>query len=155
MNRSVRLLALIAVVGSFGAAAAEAVEPCASSQNVLCRSVETEAGRGVVKLVGTLPSAQVSAPLSLLAVIPSPPPRTLGAKLWALVQSGVRLDGTVAPKFDDGPRLPGGGGGGFELAMVGVKIRFGETVVTELWGEIVGIELLDHSLSLDGTFRPF
>jgi hypothetical protein len=153
MNRSVRLLALIAVAGSFGAAAAEAVEPCAS-QNLLC-SAETEAGRGVVKLVGTLPSAQVRAPLSLLAVIPSPPPRTLGAKLWDLVQSGVRLDGTVAPKFDDGPPLPGGGGGGFELAMVGVKIRFGETVVTELWGEIVGIELLDHSLSLDGTFRPF
>ena len=153
MNRPVRLLALIAA-GSIEAAAAEAVEPCASPENVLCRAAEAEARRGVVKLVGMLPSARASAPLSLLAVIPSPPPRTLGAKLWDLVQSGVRLDGTVAPKFDDRPPLPGGGGR-FELAMVGVKIRFGETVVTELWGKIVGIELLDHTLSLDGTFRSF
>lgn len=155
MNRSVRLLALIAVAGSLRAAAAEAVEPCASPRDPLCRAGQGGAAGGVVKLIGTMPAAQAAAPLSLLAVIPSPPPRTLGAKLWDLVQSGVRLDGSVGPKFDDGPPLPGGGKRGFSLAMVGVKIRFGETFETELWGEVVGIELLDHSLSLDGTFRPF
>jgi hypothetical protein len=155
MNRSVRLLALVAVVGSLGAAAAEAVEPCPSPQDALCRAAERDAARGVVKLIASVRSVPEAAPLSLLAVIPSPPPRTLGAKLWDLVKSGVRVDGTVAPKFDDGPPLPGGGKRGFQLAMVGVKIRFGETLVPELWGEVVGIELLDHSLSLDGTFRPF
>jgi hypothetical protein len=153
MNRSVRLLALVAVAGSLRAATAEAVEPC-PPQDELCRAAERAAGRGVVKLIGWVPPAREAAPLSLLAVIPSPPPRTLGAKLWDLVKRGVRVDGTVVPKFDDGPPLPGGGNG-FELAMVGVKIRFGETLVPELWGEVVGIELLDHRLSLDGTFRPF
>ena len=155
MSRTVRLLALVAVAGSLGAAAAEAVELCAASESALCRTGASEAGAGAVKLIGTLPFAPESAPRSLLAVIPSPPPRTLGAKLWNLVQRGVRLDGTVAPKFDDGPPAQSTGKRGFQLAMVGVKIRFGETVVTELWGEIVGIELLDHNLSLDGTFRPF
>ena len=153
MSGTVRLLALLVLAGFLGAGGAEAVEPCAPG-GLLCRTGET-GGRGVVKLMGPIPFAQESAPRSLLAVIPSPPPRTLGAKLWDLVVSGVRVDGTVVPKFDDGPPLPGGGKRRFGLAMVGVKVRFGETVVTELWGEIVGIVLLDHSLTLDGTFRPF
>src|SRR5690606_31013254 len=85
---------------------------------------------------------------SLLSVLPSPSRRTLGAQLWDLVQHGVRIDGTVSPSFDDRPPLPGGGKRGFDLAMVGVRVTFGETIGTEIWGEIVGIEMLDHSVTL-------
>jgi hypothetical protein len=158
MNRSVRsLLVVIVIAGPGGASVAEAIGPCAVEGPPPCPAplIRTEVGPGVVKLVAELPFAVRSERRSLLAVIPAPPRRTLGAKLWDLVQRGVRIDGTVTPDFDDGPPLPGGGKKGFQLAMVGVKIRFGETITPEIWGEIVGIEVLDHNLSLDGTFRPF
>jgi hypothetical protein len=158
MNRSVRrLLVLIAVVCPCRAGTAEAIGPCTPDGLLPCTASEVrdDLGGGMVKLVARLPAESPTLRQSLLTVIPAPPSHTLGARLWALVQRGVRLDGTVTPDFDDRPPLPGGGKGRFELAMVGVKIRFGETITTELWGEIVGIELLDHSLTLDGTFRPF
>jgi hypothetical protein len=157
MNRSVRrLLVLIAIAGPGGPSIAEAIEACAIDGDVPCAApARTEVGPALVKLVAVLPSPEQSERRSLLAVIPAPPRRTLGARLWDLVQRGVRIDGTVTPDFDDGPPLPGGGKKGFQLAMVGVKVRFGETIAPELWGEIVGIEVLDHSLSLDGTFRPW
>lgn len=158
MNRSVRrLLVLIAIAGPGGSSVAEAIGPCGTEGALPCAvpGARTEVGPGIVKLVAALPSPERSERRSLLAVIPAPPRRTLGARLWDLVQRGVRIDGTVSPDFDDGPPLPGGGKKGFQLAMVGVKVRFGETIAPELWGEIVGIEILDHSLSLDGTFRPW
>ena len=150
------LLLIVAVAVSGGARVAEASEPCPTEGGPACAPAvaRSEVGPGVVRLVA--PITVASDPIarqSLLAVIPGPPRNTLGARIWHLVQRGIQIDGTVSPEIDDRPPVPGGRG--FKLAMVGVKVRFGEEFATELWGEIVGIEVLDHSLSLDGTFRPF
>jgi hypothetical protein len=152
-----RLLVSIAVVGVDGVSIAEAIGPCPTEAGLACapQAVQSERGPGVVRLVADLPVPGPNARRSLLGFIPAPPPRTLGAKLWALLQRGVRIDGTVSPTVDARPPLPGVGKKRFDLAMVGVKVRFGESIATELWGELVGIEVLDHSVSVDGTFRPF
>lgn len=158
MHRWSRRLLLLAAAGLGSASSVYAFELCDPAAGRPCPTVLAH---------GTAPLAEfeLRAPLrvpsesnsrSLLTVLPAPPPsRTLGAKLWDLVREGVRLDGTVSPSFDDGPPLPGGGKRGFELAMVGVRVSFGETVATELWAEVVGIEMLDHRVTLDGSFRPF
>jgi hypothetical protein len=150
------LLLIIAVAVSGGARVAGASEPCGTESGRACAPAvaRSEVGPGVVRLVAPLAVAPSPNPRqSLLAVIPGPPRHTLGARLWDLVQRGIQIDGTVSPDIDDRPPLPGGRG--FQLVMVGVKVRFGEELATELWGEIVGIEVLDHSVSFDGTFRPF
>lgn len=152
-----RLLLLLAVASVHPKESAEALDLCDPESGRPCPAVvaRREAPSSIVALVAPLGLRDAAPRRSLLAVIPSPPPRTLGARLWALIQHGVRLDGTVTPSFDDDPPLPGGGKRGFDLAMVGVRVSFGETVATELWAEVVGIEMLDHSVTLDGTFRPF
>lgn len=45
--------------------------------------------------------------------------------------------------------------GGLSFVMLGVRATFGETLETELWCELGGIEVLDHALVVDGGFRPF
>jgi hypothetical protein len=44
--------------------------------------------------------------------------------------------------------------GGLAFVMLGVRATFGETLETELWCELGGIEVLDHALVVDGGFRP-
>jgi hypothetical protein len=45
--------------------------------------------------------------------------------------------------------------GGLSFVMLGVRATFGETLETELWCELGGIEVLDHAVVVDGGFRPF
>jgi hypothetical protein len=45
--------------------------------------------------------------------------------------------------------------GGLSFVMVGVRATFGETLETELWCELGGIQVLDHAVVVDGGFRPF
>jgi hypothetical protein len=73
--------------------------------------------------------------------------------------SGLRLDRIDVSGEVDRRERPRRRGirprGGSAFVMLGVRATFGAGLMTELWCELGGMEVLDHAVVVDGAFRPF
>lgn len=155
-RRARRLTILPAFAVLLAAGPATAAGLCVPGSGRLCPEAARigRARLAAVELAARVPGPRLDRPRLFLAFAPNPRPGSIAGRLWEIVRRGLSVETEVRPGVRDGPSLPGRERG-FEVAMAGLRVSFGEEVATELWAEVVGMELLDHSLALDGTFRPF
>ena len=157
MGNRARCLAIsVALAALTAAGTATAAGLCEPGSGRLCpEAARIGASRlAAVELAAPVPGLRVDRPRLLLAFAPSPRPGSIAGRLWEIVRRGLTVETQVRPGVPDGPSLPARRRG-FQVAMAGVRVSFGERIATELWAEVVGIEMLDHTLALDGSFRPF
>jgi hypothetical protein len=73
--------------------------------------------------------------------------------------SGLRLDRIDVSGEVDRRERPKRRGlkapGSSAFVMLGVRATFGAGLMTEIWCELGGMEVLDHAVVVDGAFRPF